>query len=88
MKTIKIPKKFYDDHQERDLPAPAIVKNLSKHYLIDQVESAEIAELLSDAMHYSDCAEWWEGSIGMQSSARATAKAIRKALPNLKPQAA
>jgi hypothetical protein len=82
---IKIPKAFYIDHIERDLDAPEIVKRSARHFHVAANDPAAVAELLSDANHYSDCAGpgWCVGAeardgIGLQSSARATAKAIIK----------
>ena len=86
---IRIPKRFYDDHVERDLEAPEIIKETKRHYYINKYPSDYLAELLSDAKYYSDCAgEGWNwvgyGGIGlaMQSSARATVKAIEAAQDN------
>jgi len=79
---IRIPKVFYDDHViGMNLPAPEVIRETKSHYFIDS-KSKDLAELLNNANHYSDCAGigWdFEGQLGMQSSARATAKAIRNA---------
>ena len=79
---IRIPKVFYDDHVECcDLPAPPIAKQTKSHYWIDE-NHPDLPELLNNAEHYSDCAGigWdFDGMLGMQSSARATVKAIHNA---------
>ena len=48
---IRIPKRFYDDHAERDLESPAILKETARHYWI--AADQHLAELLSDADFYS-----------------------------------
>lgn len=48
---IKIPKRFYDDHKERDLPSPAIVKRTKNNYWIDTVDGA-LPDLVADAKFY------------------------------------
>ena len=76
---IKIPKVFYDDHCNRDLEAPEIIKETKRHYFINRYPSDYLNELLDDAKYYSTCADqgWdFEGQLGMQSSARATVRAI------------
>lgn len=77
---IRIPKTFYRDHCKRDCPAPPIVSETSKHFIIDG-RSEHLEELYSDAHHYStiEGSEW----IGLRSSAKATAKAIRLATPDM-----
>lgn len=79
--SVKIPRRFYDDHTERELPAPGILKSTRTHYWIDAL-SPDLAELLEDAEFYSsdaiDAAAFPE-LFGLKSSARATAAAIRKA---------
>ncbi len=77
--TIRIPRRFYDDHCERDLPAPSIIKTTKAHYWID-AHSESLAELLSDAEYYEDSAQHMEREmIGIIRSAAATASAIRAA---------
>jgi hypothetical protein len=50
-----IPPKFYDDHVERDLPAPAIIwnKGFGKQYVIAKDDPA-LPELINDAEYYAD----------------------------------
>ena len=59
MAIIKIPQGFYNDHCERDLPTPEIVKSTKQHYWIN-TEDPNFAELISDARHYSDPLGWDE----------------------------
>ena len=87
MDTIKIPKRFYDDHCERDLPAPRIVKETKSNYWIE-AGSEHLAELLSDADAYSYVSNWPRHLFGLCCSAAATADAIRIHRKNKAAQAA
>ena len=82
--TIRIPQRFFDDHEERDLPAPEVVKWNKKHYWID-ANSEYLYELLSDASHYATSFDFEFGSRlwGLSVSAAATEKAIRKHLDEI-----
>jgi len=54
MALTRIPKAFYDDHVGcRDLPAPTILKENSRHYWIDR-DHPDCAELISDAEFYDN----------------------------------
>ena len=77
---IRIPQRFYDEHGERDLPAPVVQQATRSHYFI-RADDPALDELVSDAAHYA------EGGIdthdfphlfGLVASARATLHAIRK----------
>ena len=76
MRIIRIPRFFYDDHEERtETPLPAI-KETKKHVWID-LEHEGVQDLLSDADFYG-----WTGpdgmgvyGLGLINSARATIKA-------------
>ena len=37
MALIKVPHRFFEDHKERDLDTPKIVKATARHFLIDVV---------------------------------------------------
>lgn len=76
MSMIKIPTRFYDDHCERDLPAPPIVKETKSNYWVD-ADSEHLAELLDDADLYSYPSDWPRYLFGVCMSAAATANAIR-----------
>ena len=83
MQTIRITKLFYDDHVDRDLPAPSIVGETKRHYLID-ANSEHLNHLLDDAEFYwdptlFDC-EFVDWLWGLIRSANATEKAIKKHL--------
>lgn len=51
--TIRIPRTFYVDHQERDLPTPVAIHEIVRHVWIDRNDPA-LPELIDDARHYAD----------------------------------
>ena len=52
--TYKITKRFYEDHVERDLPAPDVVKETKTHLWIDAIENDAMSELRADAWFYAE----------------------------------
>jgi hypothetical protein len=52
MSLLRIPRRFYEDHDERALPTPAVVKFTKTHIWID-ADDAALDELRSDAEHYA-----------------------------------
>jgi len=77
---IKLPQRFFDDHSDRGLPTPSVVKSNYTHVWV-QANDAALPELLNDAQFYAEEA-WDMGKeyIGIGSSARATVRAIQKAM--------
>lgn len=76
---IRIPKRFYDDHCERDLDAPEILKETKAHYYISDEPCAALDELVDDAKFYFG--EWFHGGAahcpkGIMLSAKATLEAM------------
>jgi hypothetical protein len=59
MAMIRITKNFYNDHIERDLEAPAILRESKRYYWIDP-EDANFAELHADAIFYRGM--WLDGA--------------------------
>jgi hypothetical protein len=54
MRSIRIPKAFYDDHVKgRDLPAPPVLRATSRHYWID-MDHEDMGEFVNDAEFYVD----------------------------------
>lgn len=53
VRTIRIPRAFFDDHRERDLPTPTVRKTLRCHYDI-RADDPALPELISDAQHYAE----------------------------------
>jgi len=81
METIRIPKVFYDDHYERGLPAPPVVRETKRHYFIETVGTPALRELMSDAELYARGGYDW----CYVGAARSLLKAIRKVLPVVEP---
>ena len=83
---IKIPTRFYEDHLERDLECPEIIKETKTHYWIS-ADDEHLGELHDDADFYAfPYVDARPGDYlwGIVVSARATVKAIEKAVPSLK----
>jgi len=73
---IQIPPAFIQDHRERDLPTPRVVK-ATKAKLFIAASDPALAELLDDARHYASFrASDGLVSLGLISSAKATVRAI------------
>jgi len=75
---IKLPKRFFQDHKERDLDTPTVVKENSRNVWVN-ANDPHLAELRADADYYSDM--WDIGGFdqwvfGLARSAKATLKAI------------
>lgn len=77
MEAIKIGRRFYDDHCERALPAPPVIRATKSHYWID-ASSNLLSDLLEDADFYSIVSDWPREYFGLCKSAASTADAIRK----------
>ena len=75
MSLIKIPKRFLDDHAERDLDTPEVVRHTKTHYWIKGDDPA-IPELLSDADWYTDPHGPGEMCPGLRVAAHALIKAV------------
>ena len=84
MTTIRLPKRFWEDHVDRGLwlderldeSGETYGKDVGRLYEVELTDD-DLAELLSDARHYSDVTTWASSEyIGLQSSARATVKRI------------
>lgn len=83
MTTIRIPRRFYDDHCDRDLEAPAVIRSTKQHYFID-AHDPHLSELASDAEFYAAEMDHDGGFLsGLIRSATATADAIRAARADL-----
>jgi hypothetical protein len=83
-KLLRLPHKFFDDHGDRALPTPDIVRATASHYFI-RADDPAVESLLDDARYYTDPygpdAEWLGG---LKASARATIKAIEAARLDLR----
>lgn len=74
--SVRIPRRFYEDHQFRELPTPPPVKETKRHVWIDPAHP-DVPELLSDArFHASEAMYMDPPRPGLASSARATVRAL------------
>ena len=76
---IKIPKRFFDDHKERDLDTPRVMKATRSNYWISKNDPA-ISELISDAEYYVEMGElgaFDNWMFGLVRSAKATLKSLQ-----------
>lgn len=79
-KLVTIPRRFFDDHADRDLETPEIIKATKTGYTI-RLDDPAVPELLGDAEYYAEMAGDMERYMfGICMSAKATAKAIRAAM--------
>jgi hypothetical protein len=74
-KLVKLPGKFFDDHRERALPTPAVVRETDRSVWVNCADPA-LAELLDDARYYSHAYGPDLCSRGLIASAKATVRAI------------
>lgn len=74
---VELPPNFYWDHVARGLPAGTVLREKRKLVVVE-LDDDEAREILDDAKHYAEApAGYWDGvSIGLISSARATAKRL------------
>lgn len=77
MKLIQIPRRFFDDHMERDLDTPEIVKSTRTNYWIRSDDPA-IPELRGDADWYTDRFGPGESCPGLRVAAHALLRALDK----------
>lgn len=75
---IRLPRRFWNDRQERDLPMPKAIGWNKTHVTVDAADPV-LADYLDDAEYYADIVNMSgdRDLIGIQSSARATVKAIK-----------
>ena len=50
---LKLPRRFFDDHVERELPAPTVVRQTQRHVWIRQ-DDPNLPELVNDADFHAD----------------------------------
>jgi hypothetical protein len=77
--TIWLPKTFYYDHRERDLPNGDVIEETSTRVLVKCTED-EIDEILDDAKYYAGKYGPDDISLGLKKSAERTVLAIKKHL--------
>ena len=80
--TFKIPPRFLQDHEDRELDSPVILKRTARAVTVSTTDGA-LPELLDDARHYADPSDWEPELRGVCLSAAATVRAIEAARPDL-----
>lgn len=76
---VRLPWRFFVDHDERALPTPEIVRSTKAHAFVS-VDDPALSELLDDARHYAHPYGPDNCPLGIIASAKATVKAIEAAL--------
>ena len=71
---IRIPRLFYDDHEDRGLDTPPAIRWTRRHVWID-LHDEHLHELMSDADYYRDASQF-DDCAGLCRSAQATLTAI------------
>lgn len=77
--TIRVPAKFFDDHEERECEPFCTPVKRSSRFVWLRPDDEGLGELLDDARHYADedgGPDAYEGSAAMRRSAAATVAAI------------
>lgn len=84
---MKLPARFYLDHRARDCGESGKIVHSTKNYVIVELDSAALDDLLSDADYYASLdrkdfldREDFQANKGVCLSARATVKAINNQL--------
>ena len=78
---LRIPKLFFDDHGDRDLPTPQVQRETKTHYWIMKRDE-HLPELISDAEYYAETFDGWD------ESAKRYIKGARRLLDALRVQGA
>lgn len=74
--TLRLPKTFFNDHAERDLPTPVVLRETKSYVFVDAHDPA-IRELINDAEYYA-YPYGPNGDEGLKKSAFATIRAYEK----------
>lgn len=80
--TIRVPAKFFDDHDERGCEPFCTPVKRSSRFVWLRADDEGLCELLDDARHYStpdQFGDWGGENIGLVRSAAATVSAIERA---------
>lgn len=81
---LRLPRKFYEDHADRGLPAGEVVEWKTRAVYIKAAKE-EILEILSDAAHYEHAVEMMGPEYrGLQDSASRTIGAIHRQYPEFR----
>ena len=76
---IQLPRKFWNDRRDRELPMPKAIGWGGSVVTVDAADRV-LTDYLDDAIYYSDIVRMSgdRDLMGLQTSARATVKAIKK----------
>jgi len=81
MKTVKIPRLFWEDSINCDTNVPDSIKETRTHVWITMGVGPQMSDFMSRAEMYADIRNgYWESCRGLVLSARATLKAIKEAV--------
>lgn len=75
MRTVRVPRTFYSDHEDRDLPTPRELGGGARYVIID-VRDPALVDLLADARYYADADGPDLADRSLRRSAAATVKAL------------
>jgi hypothetical protein len=76
---VRLPAAFFNDHAERELPTPKVLRENSRHVWVRSYDPA-LVELLNDARHYAHRDGPDECPRGLISSAKATVQTIERCI--------
>jgi hypothetical protein len=77
--TYKLPPRFYLDHIARDCGQSGKVVRSTRNYIIVELDTNALDDLLTDALYYVECADTFDPPIpGLIASARATINRIKE----------
>ena len=78
--TVKVPKRFYDDHVSRDLLAGNVLRSSGAYYVVE-MDDETFKDLMSDADYYATMppGEMDSSYRGLIQSAQATVRALKAA---------
>ncbi len=79
---VKLPRLFYIDHRERDLPSGEIIRYVGRHQVEVSLDQEGFEDLISDAYHYGFGGMDWDG-FGSEGSLERSARRVHKILTSL-----
>lgn len=80
LRTVRLPPRFFFDHQERGLPTPRVNSHRANAVIIS-LDDPSLSDLEADAEHYATgiSTRDFPELFGLVMSARATVRALRAA---------
>ena len=74
---LKLPRRFVDDHIDRELPTPEIVRQTQRHVWV-RADDPWLPELLNDADFYADSVGLDRDALPISLAARALLRAVQR----------